>query len=694
MNVNKNLIKTPEGLFDVESHILYVTQQDYNRLSEAEKNSGNYVITNVKDPTTARVINDINDNIINIKNNYASNSDVTSINNKINNINNTISTDINNALKSKVDKVDGKGLSTNDYTTNEKNKLSGIQAGAQVNVQSDWNATSGDAKILNKPTSLPASDVYSWAKASSKPSYNYSEVGAAAANHSHDYLPLSGGTMNGHINFNEHSLYQFDNTPSYLVGIESFTDGGTLKWQSTSNIKVGSAGYADTAGSASANDVYAWAKQPNKPSYTPSEIGLGNVNNTSDADKPISTATQTALNTLSSSISNHTNNTNNPHGVTKAQVGLGSVGNFKAVSTVASQGLSSTEQANARANINASDTNHTHTKSQITDFPSSMPASDVYSWAKASSKPSYSWNEINSRPTKLSDFTNDVGFSTTTGTVTGVKVGSTSYSPSSGVVSLPAYPTSLPASDVYAWAKASSKPSYIYSEVGAAAADHTHSNYLTGITKAMVTDALGYTPYSNKGGTVSGSINCTATITAVNFLSENKGVYINNNTLQLGNDNNLGGILDIYKNSYKNRLVANTSLTSAATIYLPDKSGTLTLTSSDIRLKENIKDTTVNGLETINKIKIRQFDWNNNEENGNDRNTHQDIGFIADELEELDSRLAVGGGENEDGEMNIKSVDTFYLMGYVVKAMQELDSKIELLKSENESLKNELLNKK
>ena len=37
---------------------------------------------------------------------------------------------------------------------------------------------------------------------------------------------------------------------------------------------------------------------------------------------------------------------------------------------------------------------HTHTKSQITDFPSSMPASDVYAWAKASSKPSYSYSEV------------------------------------------------------------------------------------------------------------------------------------------------------------------------------------------------------------------------------------------------------------------------------------------------------------
>lgn len=53
----------------------------------------------------------------------------------------------------KVDKVSGKGLSTNDYTTAEKDKLSGIAAGAEVNVQSDWNVTdtTSDAYIKNKP---------------------------------------------------------------------------------------------------------------------------------------------------------------------------------------------------------------------------------------------------------------------------------------------------------------------------------------------------------------------------------------------------------------------------------------------------------------------------------------------------------------------------------------------------------------
>ena len=59
---------------------------------------------------------------------------------------------ITSKLSNKVDKVNGKGLSTNDYTSNEKTKLAGIAAGAEVNVNADWNASTGDAAILNKPT--------------------------------------------------------------------------------------------------------------------------------------------------------------------------------------------------------------------------------------------------------------------------------------------------------------------------------------------------------------------------------------------------------------------------------------------------------------------------------------------------------------------------------------------------------------
>lgn len=67
----------------------------------------------------------------------------------------------------------------------------------------------------------------------------------------------------------------------------------------------------------------------NPHSVTKAQVGLGNCDNTSDANKPVSTATQNALNLKAntSDLSSHTGNTSNPHGVTKAQVGLGSVPN-------------------------------------------------------------------------------------------------------------------------------------------------------------------------------------------------------------------------------------------------------------------------------------------------------------------------------------------------------------------------------
>lgn len=69
-------------------------------------------------------------------------------------LNKPISTATQAALDQKVDKVTGKGLSTNDFTTAEKEKLAGIAAGAEVNVQANWNEadTTSDAYIQNKPS--------------------------------------------------------------------------------------------------------------------------------------------------------------------------------------------------------------------------------------------------------------------------------------------------------------------------------------------------------------------------------------------------------------------------------------------------------------------------------------------------------------------------------------------------------------
>lgn len=131
---------------------------------------------------------------------------------------------MNTALGNKVDKVSGKVLSTNDYTTAEKNKLAGIATSANnynlpaattsvlggvktstgiTNSSGTISVTYGtaagtacqgnDSRLSN---SRPASDVSAWAKAAAKPTYTASEVGA---------LATSGGTLSGNVTFNTYT---------------------------------------------------------------------------------------------------------------------------------------------------------------------------------------------------------------------------------------------------------------------------------------------------------------------------------------------------------------------------------------------------------------------------------------------------------------------------------------------------------
>lgn len=60
---------------------------------------------------------------------------------------------IDEEIGNKVDKAEGKGLSANDFTDEEKGKLAGVAPGAQVNVQADWDVAdeTSDAFIRNKP---------------------------------------------------------------------------------------------------------------------------------------------------------------------------------------------------------------------------------------------------------------------------------------------------------------------------------------------------------------------------------------------------------------------------------------------------------------------------------------------------------------------------------------------------------------
>lgn len=65
----------------------------------------------------------------------------------------------------------------------------------------------------------------------------------------------------------------------------------------------------------------------NPHDVTAAQIGLGNVDNTSDADKPVSSKQAVAINAVEDQIILHKDNKSNPHAVTAAQVGLGNVNN-------------------------------------------------------------------------------------------------------------------------------------------------------------------------------------------------------------------------------------------------------------------------------------------------------------------------------------------------------------------------------
>lgn len=227
-----------------------------------------------------------------------------------------------------------------------------------------------------------------------------------------------------------------------------------------------------------AKDVYAWAKASTKPAYTASEVGLGNV------------------------------------------------GNFKAVSTVASQGLSNTEKSNARANIGAGTSSFSGSYNDLKNKPTipSVGNGTVTIKQAGTSKGTFTMNQSGNTTIELTDnntwrgIQNNLTSNSTTDSLSAnqgkvlkglidektnkeVTVAGNSgisilvaVEPSDGTVGagsrpdlytytiLPVYGTekgticqgndsrlsnARPASDVYAWAKAASKPSYTAAEVGA-----------------------------------------------------------------------------------------------------------------------------------------------------------------------------------------------------------------------------------
>lgn len=108
------------------------------------------------------------------------------------------------------------------------------------------------------------------------------------------------------------------------------------------------------------------------------------------------------------------------------------------------------------------------------------------------------------------------------------------------------------------------------------------------------------------------------------------------------------------------------------------------LTTSDAKLKKNIKDTKVTALDYINQIQHKSFDLKEGD-------GHKDCGYIAQDLQKIYPGFVVEAPEyNNDGEKisGTLQVNTFAMFPYITKAIQELSEENRKLKEEIKEIKN------
>ena len=303
-----------------------------------------------------------------------------------------------------------------------------------------------------------------------------------------------------------------------------------------------------------ASDVPSWAKQKIKPTYSASEIGLGNVGNfkavsTVASQRLTDTEKSNARANIGAQVAGSYASANHNHD-DKYQA----KGSYASASHTHTKSQITDFPTSMPANGGNSSTVNGHTVNA--DVPSGAKFTDTDTWRpqpdwnatsgdpviknkpaipsvgngivtitqNGTSKGTFTMNQNGNTTIALTDTNTVTNIGTTASNYTNGNIliqgsGATTVSKSGNTVTISSTNTDTntwrplgttadtacagndsrlsnarPASDVSAWAKASSKPSYTASEVGAAPANHSHSNYLTGITKSMVTSALGYTP--------------------------------------------------------------------------------------------------------------------------------------------------------------------------------------------------------
>jgi len=263
-----------------------------------------------------------------------------------------------------------------------------------------------------------------------------------------------------------------------------------------------------------ASDVSDWAKAATKPTYTATEVGLGNVNNTADSVKSVASAAAvpfTGVTGKPTTVAGYgiTDAYTKTETDTRIQAVVGAApAALDTLAEIATQ-LASDESAAAALTTSVSlkaattyvDTQlatkaastHTHAAA-TTSADGLMSAADKTKLNGVSG--------TNTGDETLATIKTKLGIATLSGSNTGDQV----------------IPTTLPASDVYTWAKAATKPTYTASDVGLGSVENKSSATIRGeITSANVTAALGFTPansVSPSAGVVINVITTNTTATA------------------------------------------------------------------------------------------------------------------------------------------------------------------------------------
>ena len=243
------------------------------------------------------------------------------------------------------------------------------------------------ADITDFPTSLPASDVSDWAKAASKPSYGWSEITGKPST----FTPSS----HTHGQYYDSGVSRSAN--SVLAAPDGKTGGATFRKLGLADIPNASDLInALDCGDASPVDndliVTQWANHETADAS----------NQNTYVRRPMSSIWGYIKSKADSVYQSKGNYAASSHTHTKSQITdfptLGTaaaknVGDFAAASHNHDTSYYKKSEIDAKLS-GVAVSGHTHKKTDITDFPTSMPASDVKAWAKAANKPSYTKAEV------------------------------------------------------------------------------------------------------------------------------------------------------------------------------------------------------------------------------------------------------------------------------------------------------------